>query len=149
MSDTANLSAAERAEIVAACERLCLDYAHVADFEILDQRGAQFAEDAEMHLWGKVLAGQPAIRQFLLSRDPSFATMHAISNLRIDVISAERAEGSCYVTCSVGKKQAEGLPPLTTIIRGCYIDSFKRTKSGWKIAKRVVKDFIAHQSVAG
>ena len=143
MSETVTVSPLLRLEITQACERLALDYVHASDFQLRDQMGDQFAEDAEFHLWGKVFAGRSAIRDFLLGNDPDNVTMHSLSNFRLDVLSETEARGSVYVTAQVGKRHGKDPAPLTMVIRGVYKDIYRKIGGQWRIARRDFEDLLA------
>ena len=132
-----------RREIVAECERLSLDYAHYADARRMDDWAELFAEDAEMHVFGRVHAGRAAIRRFAGAGSEKIS-VHAVSNLRIDVLSADEAEGSAYLTVFTAD-QGEGpgrTPVLAPLLVGIYRDRYRRTVAGWKFARRVFEPLI-------
>ena len=143
MSDKANVSALERLEIIAACTRLTSDYSWSNDSDRATS-GMQFADDAEMHLWGDVYKGRAAIREFMGRREANVQTMHAVTNVRIDVESATTARGTAYVLAMMGVRAADGKPPrMTRTIRGIYRDRFRKVGEDWFIAERSFEDIFA------
>lgn len=138
------LSPLERLEITAACERLSLDYSHHADSAQLNEWSELFAEDGEMHLFGQIHKGRAAIRKSI-SVDAEMVTVHSIANVRIDVLGADEAQGSAYVTVFVGKKKdgKATAPTVAPILVGIYRDSYRRTDAGWKFARRIFEPLIS------
>ena len=138
------ISGPERPVIEDACERLVKDYCYNGDFRIEDGMGMQFAEDAEFVVWDKTYVGRAAIKAFLKNRDPSFNSMHSVSNIRIDITGPTQAKGVSYVTAVIAKKPASGDGPAVKhmTIRGAYIDTFAKTAEGWKIHKRAFHELI-------
>lgn len=138
---SAAVSTADRLAIAADCERLCLDYCFLADTGAMDAWADLFAEDAEMHLFGKVHAGRAAIR---VSVDGGGArtTVHSLSNVRIDVTGPETASGTAYVTVFSADKANPGPNALAAKMIGLYRDDYRRTTAGWRIARRVFEPLI-------
>jgi lactoylglutathione lyase len=135
------LSALQRLEVEQGCARLALDYSFLADSARMDEWSQLFAEDGEMHLFGQVHKGPAAIRAAVgAGAEPGAATAHAITNHRIDVLSADEAEGAAYVIVFAGQGK-DGAPPATPRISpaivGVYRDRYRRTDKGWKFARRV------------
>lgn len=138
------LTAAKRAEILRACERLCLDYCYFADTDRHDEWGELFAEDGELHVFGQIHRGRKAIRASVGPR-PETATLHVISNLRIDVVSDSEAAGAIYIALYAAPKQKGGVGVATEIepvVMGMYEDVYRKTSKGWRFAKRAFRPFI-------
>ncbi len=145
--DIAPLSALERLEIREACERLALDYSFLADGQRMDEFSELFAEDGELVLFGQTHRGPAGIRAALgAGRGGSALTVHAITNHRIDVVSADEATATVYITVYAGQRkdggpaQAERIAPMMV---GAYHDAYKRTAAGWRFAKRAFEPLIA------
>ena len=139
-----DVSFAEQLEIADACERLVLDYCHCGDFRVVERRAAQFAEDAVFESRGATYVGRQVIYDFLTGRDPSYRSMHSVSNITIDVASHGDAKGVSYVTTVIAKTPASGDGPAVPymIVRGAYLDTFRKGPDGWKIAKRTSRELI-------
>lgn len=134
-------SAAERLEIVAACERLVLDYAHFADRCEYDRWAALFCEDAVFRHFGAAHVGRAQIRTATGPR-PTIP-MHVMSNIRIDVLGRERARGTSYVTGYVRARDTTGVvPSVAPWAIGRYSDVYALTAEGWRIAERELELFL-------
>jgi 3-phenylpropionate/cinnamic acid dioxygenase small subunit len=145
VTTTLELSPAVRREIVAACERLAVDYAHYADTGRTDAWAALFAADAEFHIFGQVHKGRDAIRE--IAGASGNASMHVISNVRIDVLSEDAAEGTAYVAAYVKAQGAQGTAPaVAPTVVGIYRDTFRRTGEGWRFATRAFEPFLMQAS---
>lgn len=137
-----NLSPADRMLIEHECARLSIDYSQYADSGRMDEWAQLFADDAEMHLFGQVHKGRTAIRNSL-NPPPGTpvqdnATVHAVSNIRVEVLSPTEAKGSAYVTVFAAPKQngVGAAKELTPMIVGMYVDKYKKTADGWRFAQR-------------
>lgn len=136
---------AERREIVAACERLALDFAWHVDHRNVDSVVALFAPDAAFERKGEILKGRAEIHAAQLKRPADLVTRHVCSNLRIDVLDADQATGSHYFLlyrhdhAAAGSDATKPAPLGQPETLGEYHDEFVRTEEGWKIARRVAK----------
>jgi 3-phenylpropionate/cinnamic acid dioxygenase small subunit len=137
----AALSPSQRTEIERACERLCLDYAHYADTGQSDDWANLFAEDGQMRLFGKEHVGRAAIRASSSGGGPN-TTVHSLSNIRIEAISADEARGTNYVTVYSQDKAAPSSASLVPVLVGIYRDDYRRTAEGWRIARRAFQPLI-------
>jgi hypothetical protein len=138
---TMALSDAERSAIRAACERLSLDYSYYADLGQMQAWSELFAEDAELVVSGVSQSGRAAIYKSVTEpRDP-IQTIHAISNVRIDVLGPTESRGIVYVTAYIAPKP-DGVATVASITPaavGRYEDVYRKTPEGWRFARR---DFI-------
>lgn len=141
MTVAAAVSPVEKLQIAAACERLCLDYCFLADTGQMDAWAELFAEDAEMHLFGKVQAGRAAIRAGV-DGGGARATVHSLSNIRIDVTGESAASGTAYVTVFSADKANPGPNALAAKMIGLYRDDYRKTSDGWRIARRAFEPLI-------
>ena len=134
---------ADQAAIVAACERLCVDYAFFADEGRMDELAALFAEDAELRLFGQTHQGRAAIRASMGAGSAAErTTVHALSNLRIEVEGPASASGTCYAVVYAAEKGAAPGAPITPMVVGRYVDTYRQTPDGWRIASRAFKALI-------
>lgn len=135
----------QRREIVAACERLALDFAWHVDHRNAEDVAALFAPDAAFERKGEVLDGRDAIHAAQLKRPAGLVTRHVCANLRIDVLDAEHARGTHYFLlyrhdhAAAGTEPGKPAPlgPPETV--GEYHDDYRLTAEGWKIARRAAK----------
>jgi hypothetical protein len=138
---TLELSPTVRRDIADACERLALDYAHFADTGRADEWARLFAEDAELHLFGDVHRGRAAIRE--VAGGSGNASLHCVSNIRIDVLGDDDAEGTAYVAAYTKAAQSPGTASaVAPVAVGVYRDRYRRTSEGWRFATRAFEPFL-------
>jgi hypothetical protein len=122
-----------------ACSRLALDYSFYADSQQLEAWSKLFAEDAEMTLFGQTHKGRDAILKSLNGGNGgAIATFHSNSNIRVDVVSATEAHGTVGVTLFAAPKKdgVAQVKEITPAVVGHYVDVYRKTAEGWRIAKR-------------
>lgn len=141
MTTTLDLSPAVRRDIVEACERLSLDYSHYADTGRMEAWAGLFAEDGEMHLFGQVQKGRAAIPAAVAGGGDT-ASLHCVSNIRIDVLSEDEATGTAYVAAYVKAKDASSAAVVGPAAVGVYRDRYRRTAEGWRFAQRAFEPFL-------
>lgn len=142
MTVTLDLSPAATREIAAACERLSLDYAHFADTGDNAAWAALFAEDAELKLFGQTFVGRAAIAG-ATGGGSEGGSLHLASNMRVNVLSEDRAEGTCYVAAYLRPAGApKGVAALAPAAVGIYRDTYRRTADGWRFASRAFEPFL-------
>lgn len=126
------------AGIERACARIVHAYARHADFGEAGEAAALFAESGRLEMSnGQVFDGREAVRARLEQQPQSQVSRHVISNVLIDVVDANRASGSCYLTLYRGTRVADGALPLDApFLVGHYEDRFVLTPDGWKFALR-------------
>jgi hypothetical protein len=129
----------ERLAIEHACARLAVDYSYYADSQQLEAWSKLFAEDAEMTLFGQTHKGRAAILASLNGGNGgAIASFHSNSNIRIDVVSPTEAKGTVGVTLFAAPRKdgVAQVKEITPAVVGHYIDEYKKTAEGWRIAKR-------------
>lgn len=140
------LSALQRLEIREACERLALDYSHFADTQQMEAWSELFAQDGELVLFGQTHRGPAAIRAAVgPGRGAAAVSVHAITNHRIDVVSAEEATATAYILAFVGERKDGGAASqgrIAPAMVGVYHDAYRRTAAGWKFARRAFEPWI-------
>ena len=141
MTPTLDLSPAVRREIAEACERLSLDYSHFADTGRMDEWARLFAEDGELHLFGQVQKGREAIRNAVAGGGDT-ATLHCVSNIRIDVVNEDEAAGTAYVAAFVKAANDASVSVVAPAAVGVYRDRYRRTAEGWRFAQRAFEPFL-------
>jgi hypothetical protein len=139
------LSHDERARILAACERLSLDYSYYADLGQMETWSQLFAEDAELVVGGVAQSGRAAILKSVSGPRGEIQSIHAISNLRIDVVSATEAVGSVYITAYMAPKTngAATMATIAPMVVGIYEDAYRKTADGWRFARRAFRPLIS------
>jgi hypothetical protein len=131
------------------CERLVLDFVDHGDRQDYAALAALFASDATLvRPNGEALAGAAAILKSYQSRPAGRITRHICTNIRITVLSAERARGFSYAVVYSAKanEPAEahfGVRADERVLIGEFDDEFVRTPEGWRFAKRGCR-FVMH-----
>jgi len=147
MSDTATLNESVVQSIRSACERLSLDYCYHADRKEMVAWSELFAEDGEIVLFGASHVGRAAILASVQGAADT-QSVHAVSNFRIDVISATEAVGLVYIVAYVTPKK-NGVGTMTRIapmVVGQYEDRYRKTAEGWRFARRAFVPLIVAES---
>lgn len=125
-----------------ACSRLVNEYCYAVDDCDVDGFVRVFTEDCIWQREGQLsLSGRDQLRAFFVSRPENVVTMHVCSNLLVNVISTQRAEGRLYLTVFRSDRGADPqhLPPaLPDVVAECF-DDYQWTAEGWRIARRVTK----------
>jgi ketosteroid isomerase-like protein len=134
------------AEIERACTRLVLRSLRAFDERDWPAYAQLFTEDGVFIRASEPdqpLVGRAAIETALAARPANRLTMHLCTNLEIEVLDGEHAQGRCYLLLYSGDASHEegsaGRPADATQRLGEYRDRFVRTPGGWKIARRVGK----------
>jgi len=129
-----------------ACERLVYRYARHLDAYDYDRFMELWADDATWNMLGNEMKGIAAIRAGLDARPNSLLSRHLITNIIVDVETADTASSHCY-TLSFRVPDARGqepgpLEPPTFLIE--YRDRFVRHPSrGWLFARRDISTPLA------
>jgi hypothetical protein len=129
----------ERLAIEHACARLAVDYSFYADSQQLEAWSKLFAEDAEMTMFGQTHKGRAAILASLNGGNAgAVATFHSNSNIRIDVVSPTEAKGTVGVTLFAAPRKdgVAQVKEITPAVVGHYVDEYRKTAEGWRIARR-------------
>lgn len=128
----------ERAEIVAACERLVVDYTHLIDLGRAAAVADLFADDGVWSSPEFTMEGRAAIAAAFAQRQAMDRTStHVCSNVAIDVVDRDHARGVSYLTLYRFDGVDERPAPLEgpTLV-GRYEDTFVRTGDGWRFQSR-------------
>jgi hypothetical protein len=115
----------DRAQI----EQLILAYATFADRGDGASMAALFGSEPEIRLPGRTVSGEKVGRFFGAVRDEAPGTLHVMSNIVIDADGSDRATSVTYF---------QVLGPAGLQAWGRYVDEFRRTDGGWRIAVREV-----------
>ncbi|HTV78346.1 MAG TPA: nuclear transport factor 2 family protein [Steroidobacteraceae bacterium] len=136
------LSAAERAEIERACERLTYVYSRALDVGDMNAAADCFAENgsfARPMNPGQVIQGREAIRASLITRPKTLLTKHLSTNVMIDVESRDAARGLSYLTMISTTPPQAAAPPFVSagpVWFGEMQDRFIRENGVWKFLER-------------
>jgi hypothetical protein len=142
-TDTISLSPAQQIEVRSACEQVALDYAYYADNGRREDLASLFAEDGEFHLFGNIHVGPAAVLESLNANPVgSVASIHSLSNHRVEAISHTEARGTAYVTVFVFDKTADPPAVISPVVVGIYHDVYRRTEAGWRFARRAFEPLI-------
>jgi len=99
-----------------------------------------FSDDAISEVGGIRLEGKDAIRTRLMKRRNDLVSRHVLTNILINVESADAASGITYLT--LFRTYDETREPIQGAVQpamvGQYNDKFVRTSQGWKIAERIL-----------
>jgi ketosteroid isomerase-like protein len=135
----------ERLSIERACERLSVDYCRLIDDGDFKAVVQLFTPDAVWHHLKGLIVGHAGITAYFDAKPPSFGRHH-VSNMHIDVVDADHAEGGAYFIFYVAPaKPADGPASMTgPAVAGRYSDRFVRTPQGWRFAeRRILLEFKA------
>ena len=127
-----------------ACEKLVLAFAACVDAREFERLRELFAPDAGFARPtdpDTVIRGVDNIVNAYLSRPRTRITQHLCSNVQIDVLSAERASGTCRVLlfmadASDPETPGKGRKAAASQLVGRFDDEFVRTPQGWRFAER-------------
>jgi 3-phenylpropionate/cinnamic acid dioxygenase small subunit len=135
-------------DAAARIERACAQvvYRSVRAFDAQDWQGfadcftesGVFLRASEPHA---PLRGRAAIRDTLAQRPVHRLTRHFCTNMLIEPVSEQRAEGHCYLLLYTGdaSKAETTVGRLAHVLQrvGEYHDQFELTAEGWRIARRL------------
>ena len=96
-TETNTLTPEQRYAIERQCKALSIAYARHVDFQNYDAFVALFVEDGVLNV-GQPLSGRDAIRASLARRPAELRSRHVLTNLFVDVIDADHAQGISYLS---------------------------------------------------
>lgn len=132
----------ERRAIEADCERLIKRYVNLNDAQDWPAVAALYTEDARMgrpSQPGTFVEGRAAILAAFEARPPR-AQRHQVSNIVVDIESADAASAFSVIVLYQGDPAPDGeLPALSanSPLIGWYRDKLVRMPAGWRFAERV------------
>ena len=140
------MDADERLRIEAECARLVAAYCHFVDHGQAARIADLFTDDGVWTAPGVVtMRGRDELRAGLAQREARTdrVSRHVCTDLLIDVLDPDRAEGVVTVTIyrhdrSEGEPAGEPAPLDGPLMIGEYRDRFCRTPDGWRFARREV-----------
>jgi len=141
----------ERILIERECERLVTAYCHYVDHGEAGRIAELFTEDGVWKSPEATLDGRDAIRKAMDERQANVGRMsrHVCSNLLIDIVDDDHAEGVVYLTLyRHDGKEGRPLSPLESpALVGEYRDRFLRTAEGWRFTYReAAASFLKRES---
>ena len=116
------------------CSRLCTEFHLNIDAYQHDKVTLLFAPDAKWHHVSGLFDSTAKIRAYLDSKSTSPIVRHLVTNVLIDVVDADFATGTAYVTVFYAEPGQETLGPPIVLVT--YHDEFRRTEAGWRFASR-------------
>ena len=125
----------------AACQALSTAFANGVDRRRNDEVLALFTEDAVLDRWGHSVTGHAALRRWLDGRPADVVTRHVCTNFEARRTAADHAEGLTLFTFYRAARHdaADPLPMIGPAMVGEYLDQFRRTPDGWRIARREIR----------
>ncbi len=134
----------KRRNIEDECTKLSIAYARHVDFKEYDQFVQLFAPDGELNVSGRPIRGRDKIAKSVSLRPVDLRSRHVLTNIYINVIDENQAEGLSYLTLYrhtgeglEGDDQGPRIIPGPSSV-GHYADKFIRTEEGWRFASRVL-----------
>lgn len=123
-----------------ACEKLVKQFAQFNDLDQLEKLADLFVEDGSFARPldpENPIVGRDEILAMMQARPPRLSR-HFMTNIVIDILSADEAEGLSYVTflstTDVDAPRPTACEPK--MFMGEYRDRFVRTEKGWKFKSR-------------
>ena len=141
-ASAAELSAAQKREIIFECQQLVTDYAYYRDLRDADKFADLFTEDARMLARGQWNEGRQALRDHVNGDDMETVSMHLMTTIKIMPQDEKSATGISYAAVAHEPK-AEGESAAALLdnfaVVGKYHDTFVLTDDGWKISERIFR----------
>ena len=133
----------ERLLIERACERLMIEYCHLADHGEASRIADQFTDDGVWISPEHTMMGRDDIVAGFMRREKALhrRSRHVCTNILIDVIDADNATGVVYLTLHRhdDRERPERVRPSEVPdIVGEYRDTFVRTGDGWRFSRREI-----------
>jgi len=136
----------ERLAIERECARLVTAYCHHVDHGEAERIAGLFSEGGVWRSPEASLEGREQIRSAFARRQAMSGrtSRHVCTNLLVNVIDADHAEGVVYLTLWRHDGEPGRIAPLERPeLVGEYRDRFERTPEGWRFARReVVVSFL-------
>lgn len=125
----------------AECHALSIAFANGIDHRRYDEIAALFTDDGTLDRWGQVVTGRAALRAWLDTRPTDIVTRHVCTNFEARRIAPGQAEGFTLFTFyrAAGSDGTDKLPLSGPAMVGEYVDQFRLTSEGWRIARRSIR----------
>jgi hypothetical protein len=148
------MDALERLQIERECERLVTRYCHYVDHGAASRVADLFATDGVWRAGPVLMEGMDQLRKGFAAREANVAraSRHVCNNLLLDVIDADHACGTVYLTLyrHDGEPGRTESPLNGPQMVGEYRDRFVRTPEGWRFEERELElDFVRESDVSG
>jgi hypothetical protein len=136
-----------RREIEWDCNQLVLNFYGFLDEKRYDELAELFAEDGAWVRLNKELKGRQKIRDAMNERS-DWLTAHLVSNVRIDIVDADHASSTLYVTLyrHEGWDAAAGPAPVVlplAVLRTC--DQLVREAGAWKFQRKTSREIMLNR----
>jgi hypothetical protein len=141
-ANAAELTAAQKRDIIFECQQLVTDYAYYRDLRDADNVAALFTEDARMLARGHWNVGHQELRDHVNNDDMSTVSLHLITTIKIMPQDENTATGITYAAVAheaKGEDESAPVPLEAFAVIGKYHDTFVRTDKGWKISERAFR----------
>jgi hypothetical protein len=132
------MTADERRGIERDVEKVAIRFFHYLDSYRYDDLAGLFTPDGVWHRQGKELRGSAALLAAMHARPAGTVTQHVASNILVDVLDADHAETTIYLTVYAHAGDATTKPPVPMSPPGqvgIYREKLARTPDGWRIAE--------------
>jgi hypothetical protein len=123
-----------------SCQALAIAFVNGLDKRRYDETAALFTDDGVFDRWGQIIAGRNALRQWMDTRPVDIVTRHVCTNFEARRVGEDSAQGSILFTFYRAQAGLDPgpLPLIGPEMIGEYVDQFRRTPDGWRIARRQV-----------
>jgi hypothetical protein len=132
------MESSEVTDIVRICSDLIARYTYFADLGEIQRVPELFTEDGVWATPTEQHEGHEALRKrFESSVGAQRITRHVCTNVLIDVLSAEEATATVYLTLYRHNGLVDGPAPISGPAKiGEYRDRLVKTAEGWRFAER-------------
>lgn len=128
----------ERRAIEHDVEKTALRFFLYLDSYRYDDLAGLFVPDGVWHRQGKELRGAKMLLDAMHARPPGTVTQHVATNILVDVLDADHAEATIYLTVYAHAGDASTTTPVPMSPPGqvgIYREKLARTADGWRIAE--------------
>ena len=131
------------------CTRLVISFYNLLDEKRYAELADLFAPDGAWVRLGRALVGPNAIVEAMRERE-NWLTAHVVTNIRIEVIDADHAETTQYITLyrHEGWNEKDGPAPMIlplAVLR--HRDKLVRQGSEWKFQRKTSKAIMQRERV--
>jgi ketosteroid isomerase-like protein len=134
------MQAHDKRAIERSCTELISRYAYLNDERSFEALAALFTEDAVLYrpsAPAEAIRGRDAILAAFCKRPVDTMTFHVCSDILIDVLDTDCAEGRSRIVLLSATRTVDGsLPAAGAPVPGVFEDRFRLTAQGWKFAQR-------------
>ena len=126
------------------CRKLSIAYARHVDFKEYDLFVKLFTPEGELNVTGRPVVGHEKLKKAMAMRPDSLRSRHVLTNIYINVIDEDHAEGISYLTLyrhegqNIGGDESGPREISGPAAVGHYSDTFRRTNEGWRFASRTL-----------